>query len=171
MGTAQSSDEVLEPLPALAQRQSGEGVSPGVDQKVEHQQRGRGLGRKSADAALGRMDALEQIVELELVVAPDDDFAVEHEAGRRQRNQRLDKLGKVAGKGLTALGLQRHHLRVSEGQAAEAVPFRLIEPAVAPGERRPRLCLHRGIRWRDRQRQGRKAAVQVPGRECPPRGG
>ena len=76
---------------------------------------------------------------------------------------------------LLFLGLQLDAIAVAEGEAAEAVIFRLVEPALAERQFVDRLGLHRLRGERDRQRHRRflgviswsmrKAIVAITGKE------
>jgi hypothetical protein len=99
-----------------------------------HQLR-RDLFRELLDPAFGGMHAELQAVEVRLAVRPSPS------ARRRARTLRLqlaeagDDLGEVAVQQVPALRIDRDVLAVAEGQAAIAVPFRLVEPALALGDR------------------------------------
>src|SRR5215472_16185403 len=74
------------------------------------------------------MDALEQIVERELSLDGDDQLAVQDEARRLNGPEVIHHLREVARQRLAGLRLQQDLVAVAEGDAAEAVPFRLVEP-------------------------------------------
>ena len=68
-------------------------------QQVEGDERRRRLGGEPAHARLGRVDALQQRVEVEtaIVRGRHDDLAVDDAALRQRREQRVEQLGEVAG--------------------------------------------------------------------------
>src|SRR5438128_1775921 len=101
------------------------------------------------------MDALQQRVEVELTAHRYRDLAVEDEPARRERAHEAHHLGKISRQGLTGLRLEHHGVAFAEGQAPEAVPFRLEEPAVAAGNGVDELGLHRRIWRRDGQTECR----------------
>jgi hypothetical protein len=68
---------------------------PLPEEDVEDDELGRDLGRKLAHAALGRVEAHLQGVEVERAAALDDDLAVECRAGRELLPE-VAELGKVA---------------------------------------------------------------------------
>src|SRR5438309_988635 len=90
-----------------------------VDEKVEDDvQRWRRL-RQLLDPALGRVNALEKIVERQRLSHRDDDLAVEDEFWGLQGAHRLHNLRKIPGQRLAGLGLQKNLVAVAERQAAK----------------------------------------------------
>ena len=87
-------------------------------------------------------------------LAGDDDFAVEDEAIGLQPGQPGGDLREEAAERLLVLRLQIDAVAVAEGEAAEAVVFRFVEPALAARQLVDRLGLHRLRAERDRQRHG-----------------
>src|SRR3989442_6521652 len=101
------------------------------------------------------MDALQQRVEGELAVHRHGGLPIEDEAVRRELAHGCGDFGEVARQWLAGLGLQHHGVAVAEGQAPEAVPLRLEEPALTSRNGLDELRLHRRIRRRDRQLERR----------------
>ena len=95
-----------------------------------------------ADAALRRVEAHLHRVEVEHAVARDHDLAVERGVGRQQLAQRAE-LGEVAQQRPLLARPERELAAVVLEHAAEAVPLRLVLPAVAGRELRDELGLHR----------------------------
>src|SRR3982751_6715386 len=90
-----------------------------------------------------------------------DDLAIEHKLLCRNVLKGLDHLREVTPERLTSFRLQQHLLSFAERQAAEAVPFRLVEPAFVLRNLFDRLRLHRR-KWRsDGQRDSRKWRLQI----------
>ncbi len=81
---------------------------------------------------LGRMDPLQQRVEVEAVIAPvgDHDLPVDDRAGRQGPPQRLEQLGEVPGEWLELAREELDPIAVTEHDAAEPVPLRLEQPLV-----------------------------------------
>ena len=71
-----------------------------------------------------------QRLEVETVLAGDDDLAVEHAALGDARLQRLDELREVAVERPLVAALDEHLVAVAKDEGAEAVPLRLEDPAV-----------------------------------------
>ena len=101
------------------------------------------LGRELPDPARRRVDALEEVVERQPAVHRDDDLAVEHESAGAEAGEHLLHVGEITRERLARLGLEPDGIAVAEGEAAEAVPFRLEEPVRTSGELVGRLRLHR----------------------------
>ena len=115
--------------------------------------RSAGVSRRSlSDAARRRMDALQEVVEGESFSRRDHDLAVEHEPGRRNAAHGFDDLGEVSAEALARLRPQLDAVAVAEGEAAEAVPLRLVRPLVAPGDLLDQSGQHRLERDRNGQR-------------------
>ena len=79
------------------------------------------------------MDALGQRVEVEALGPGDDDFAVEHAAVRQLAEERLDQFGEVTRQWLLVAAAQLDVASVTEDDAAEAVPLRLVEEPIGAG--------------------------------------
>ena len=87
------------------------------------------------------------------VRASDDDLAVEHESRLRaaERTQRLLQLGEVAIQRLEVARLDEELVAIAEDERAEAVPLRLVDPAVAGRDGGGGLGQHRLDRRLDRE--------------------
>ena len=90
------------------------------------------------------MDALLQRVEVEAGRAGDHELGVDHAPLGQGGAERVDQLGEVARQRALVAAAQLHLVAVAEHDAAEAVPLRLVEPAVAFGEGVGGLGEHRG---------------------------
>ena len=126
-------DDPLEARPALGERALAE-VVVAIGEAVEGDERGRRFRGEHPDARLGRMDADEQRVEVEAALGTgDDDLAVERRTARRaaQGQERRVELGEVAVQRLEVARLEVDRRPVAEDEGAEAVPLRLVRPAVA----------------------------------------
>src|SRR5438552_5658315 len=144
-------EELLEPSPPLREGQRGEIATGVVHERIEDEIGHRRLAREFPHTALGRMDALQEGVEVEPPVAGDDDLPVEDDAPERQRAQRGNELGKVARESLCAIRLEHDALALTKGEAAEAIPLRLERPLLAGRQRVHRERLHRRVRRPDGQ--------------------
>jgi hypothetical protein len=106
---------------------------PVPEEEVERHEVGRNLGRELAHAALRRMEAHLQRVEVERPVALDDDLPVDRRVRFQFLSERLE-LREIAEEGapVTApeMQLPRHVLQ----DPAKAVPFRFVLPAVRLGQ-------------------------------------
>ena len=102
----------------------------------------RDLGGELADAALGRVQAHLHRVEVEDAVARDHDLAVERGVGREEVAER-PQLGEVAEQRALVPRPERELAAVVLEHAAEAVPLRLVLPAVAGRQLAHELGLHR----------------------------
>jgi hypothetical protein len=98
------------------------------------------------------MDAQQQRLEIEPVLAHDDDLAVHHAARGQRGGERGDELGEVAIHRLRIPALQQDLVAVPEYQRAKAVPLGLELPARAAGQGLRRGGEHRLDRRRERQR-------------------
>ena len=99
------------------------------------------------------MDALLQGVEVEpgTVGHRHDDLAVDDATRRKLGADRVDQLREVpVERALVAAG-QQDLVAVAEHDAAEPVPFRFVEPAIALGHLVGRLGEHGSERWDDGQ--------------------
>ena len=101
-----------------------------------------GISRRAADPALRRVQAHLHRVEVEDAVARDHDLAVERGVGREQLAERA-QLREVAQQRAPVARPERELAAVVLEHAAEAVPLRLVLPAVALGELADELGLHR----------------------------
>jgi hypothetical protein len=88
---------------------------------------------------------LEQIVERERSVLRHDDLAIEDEVISLQAERRLDQIGKIARQWAAGLGLKNDLASIAKDEAAKAVPFGLVQPAVSGRDRVDRERLH----WRE----------------------
>ena len=112
------------------------------EQHVEGDELGRDLGGEPVDAALGRVEPHLHRVEVEDAVARDHDLAVERGVGRQQLAER-PQLGEVAQQRPLLARPERQLAAVVLQHAAEAVPLRLVLPAVAGRQLGDELGLHR----------------------------
>ncbi len=102
-------------------------------QQVEgHEGRGCRLGQLS-DPALSRVDSLGERVEVETVGAGDHHLAIENAPFRKFPMEGFDQLGEVSGERLLVAAAQLDPVTFPEHDAAEAVPFRLVEQSGVPG--------------------------------------
>src|SRR5262249_12125048 len=113
------------------------------DQHVEDDELRRYLRRQLLDARLRRMEARLHRVEVDRTVARDHDLAVECGPRRKQLAERAE-LGEVAQQRTLVPRPQRELAARILEHPAEAVPFRLVLPALAVGELADELGLHRG---------------------------
>src|SRR5918999_2288033 len=103
------------------------------------------------------MDAQQERVEVEAPIGSgDDDLAVDDEPRRRvaDRAQRRLELREVSVQGLEVTRLDVELLPVAEGDGSEAIPFRLVAPAIAIWNLRGRLGEHRLDGRLDGERHG-----------------
>ena len=89
------------------------------------------------------MDPEQQRLELQPLWTGDDHLAVQDASFRQLLAERGRKLGKVAIQRLELAALRIDLVSVSKDERAEAVPFRLEEPAVAGRQRVGELGQHR----------------------------
>ncbi len=99
------------------------------------------------------MDALQQRVEIEPVLAGvgHDDLAVDDAAFGQGLAQRIEQFREVARQRPEFATEQLEPLTLAEHDAAEAVPLRLVQPAIAVGNRPRQLGQHRFDRRLQRQ--------------------
>jgi hypothetical protein len=119
-------EQLLEPQPPLGEPTVAQIVVPNADE-VERDERRRRLGPQPLDPRRRGMQACHQREEVELVRARDHQLSVQHEPLDRQRKQRLHDLGEVAGARAAVARPQVDLAAVAKGQAAEAVPLRLVQ--------------------------------------------
>src|SRR5581483_9182254 len=112
----------------MLERLVGQQLAFCIDQQVETEKCNRSLTREASNAALCRMNALEQRVEIKMAAAEDHNLAIEHELLLWELLQRLDQFGKVAAERLSGLGLQHNLVVFAECESAESVPFGFVEP-------------------------------------------
>ena len=151
-GFVEGAEERLQRLAAGAERLAQQDFVVRRHQAVEQDQDRRGLDRELADAALGRVQAHLQGVEGQRVAVRDRELAVEHEAVGRKRAQHRRDLGEVARQRLAGFRPEIDLVAGPEGEAAEAVPFRLELPAGLARQIVDELRLHRRRADRNRQR-------------------
>jgi hypothetical protein len=119
---------------------------------VEGNQSGGGFVRKTKDAALGWVQAHLQRIERQFAVDRNDELAIEHEVGVRERAQVHEHFREEAGEGFARLGLDFNLSAGAERQAPEAVPFGLELPATrVRGQLRHEQSFHRAHRERHTQ--------------------
>ena len=73
----------------------------------------------------------------------DGKFAVDYESCRFETLKPLDDIGEIARQRLAGLRLQENLVPIPKGDAAKAVPFRLVLPIVAHRDFIDRACFHR----------------------------
>jgi hypothetical protein len=128
-----SLQQLLEHLSALpVRRLHVRGVV--VCQEVEGDERRRCRRRELVDPLGRRVDALGQRVEIESRRTGDDHLAVDDDAIGQLAAERLDELGEVSGQGLLVAAAEFHIVAVTEHDATEPVPFRLVVQAVFAGQ-------------------------------------
>src|ERR1022692_228656 len=140
--------------PSLRERLAGV-VGVPERQQVERDKRGRGLLGKQPDPAVGRMNPLQQRLEVQLaaVGVRYDDLAVDHAALGQTRQRGADHLGEVAGHRPLIAAADLYLGAVAEDDRPEAIPFRLIAHRPARN-RADRLRQHRRDRGHDRKMHG-----------------
>src|SRR5438552_2750796 len=97
------------------------------------------------------MNTLQQIVEGEPLLHWDSDLSVQNKSLDLQFLKSFGQFGEIASEWLSGLGLQLHRRAVAEDETAEAVPLRLILPALTVGNLVHQQCLHRREWGADRQ--------------------
>src|SRR4051812_13389858 len=90
-------------------------------------------GGEFLDAARGRMQTKLEFVKDERTVNRYRQLAIKNESSRRQLFQLRDDIGKITSERLARLRLQENLIAITKGNAAKAVPFRLVLPFVAHG--------------------------------------
>ncbi len=110
------------------------------------QKRG-GLCRQPLHSALGRMDALEQVVERERPVVRNHDLAIDGELVGFHVEDGFDQFGKIARQRAARLRSQIDPFAIAKHQTAKPVPFRLVLPAASGRDLVDRKRLH-GCEWR-----------------------
>lgn len=102
---------------------------------------------QSANAALSRMNALQQFIEMQPAIMFDYDFAIQDKLPRRQFLQGRNEFRKIPAQRLASFGLQCNFFAAAKSQAAKAIPFRFILPVSSAWNflRRPRF---HGWEWR-----------------------
>ena len=100
---------------------------------------------------LCRMDALEQCVERKGAILRDNNLAVYYEALRRQGLKGFNEFGKIARQRPPRLRLEPDFRGFAEYEAAKAVPFGLVLPAISRRDLLDRERLHRGQWLLDRE--------------------
>ena len=138
----------LEENAALGERRTAQ-VPVFQGEEVEHHHARRALHRELLHPRGGGVDAKEEPLEVEPLLAGDDDLAVHHAAYGEAREQWALELREVAIERLQLAGLEVEPRPVAEHDGAEAIPLRLEQPAIARGERVAGLGEHRLDRWRD----------------------
>ena len=133
-----------------------------VHEEIEDDERRGTLLRELRDTAFRGMDAEEQLVERERTVVRDDDFSVQHEVRCLHGEKRLDQLGEVARERLSCLGHQVDLVAIAEGEAAEAVPLRLVLPFAAGGKLVDELRLHGRVGPRDGKCHSTRSSLNRP---------
>src|SRR6476620_2368650 len=156
--------KLLEHVTPLAQRRLDQALARRIEQHVEQDEDRRRLCGETLDTALSRMNALKQRIEGDLSIPDNCQLAIEHERARLQALERGDHLRKIACERLAGLCLEIDLVARAEGEAPEAIPFRLVLP-IAFRQLLDELCFHRldverhgQGRERCGRRHGRKAA-------------
>ncbi len=133
--------ESFELLAALGERALVDRLAV-PEKDVEHDVACWGLRRKLSDARLGRVQTILHRVELELAVELDDDLAIERRV-RRHEIAELAKLGEVAQQRPLVPTPERELAAVVLQHSAEAVPLRLVLPALSFGKLLDEQRFHR----------------------------
>jgi hypothetical protein len=141
--------QLLEPVAPLRLRDLHQRLAVHRQQVEGDERRGRRLG-EHPHAAVGRVDALQQRLEVEADLAGDDDLAVDDAPGRQVGAHGLDDLREVARQRPLVAAAELDLVAVLEDDAAEAVPLRLVE-VVPVGDVGDRLGEHRLDGRHDRQ--------------------
>ncbi len=159
---------LLEERAPLALRSGSEVAAVDGEEIPGHVAGGR-LGREELDPRRGRVDPQQQRVEVQAVWPGDDHLAVEDAAVGQGRPERRREFGEVAIQRLEVAALDIGFVAVAEDQCPEAIPLRLIEPAVADGDFVGELGQHRLDRGLKRQVHGATiapaAARSIRGRD------
>jgi hypothetical protein len=142
--------QLLQPLAAIAQRHLAQIAIALCQQIPQHDRRRRLLGQHR-HARSGRVDPLQESVEVQPARPGDDDLAVQDSRPRQRRLQRRQHLGEVPVQRLAVTALQVDAVRSPEHQHPEAVPFRLVQPPRALGQRISQLREH-GLDGRRKRR-------------------
>src|SRR5262249_6336426 len=132
----------FEPPSPLAEGQLHQNPSAPVHEQIENDELSGMLASKLLYTARRRVNALKQIVEGELAIHRHDDLAVEHESAGPHPAGRTSPPREIAGEGLPGFRLELNRLALAEGQAAEAVPLRLIGPLGSLGKPLDQPRLH-----------------------------
>src|SRR5262245_8035407 len=140
---------MLEQVTSLAERGLHERAV--VDgQEIECNVRRWSLDREQLHSRRRAVDAFLQHLELQPPVPGDHDLPVNDAALRHRRLDRIDDLGEVAGEWSFVAAAELDLIAVTEHDAAEAVPLRLVEQALVVLRRirytLRRLREHRGQR-------------------------
>ena len=132
-------------------------------EQVEGQEVGRRLGRQPVHPRRRRVDALLQRVEVQARRTGHDQLAVDRRSARAGASCSADdQLGEVAGERPLVAAAQLDLVAVAEHEAAEAVPLRLVQPAVALGQGGGGLGQHRCDGGHDGQVAPRSLAHREP---------
>src|SRR5439155_16371828 len=108
-------------------------------------EKSRMLAGEFLHATAGWVNPLQQIVKRKPPPHRHGDFTIQHKAARGQFGKGFDQLREITREGLAGFGLKIDLASVAKGEATEAVPLRLILPAVAIGD----LLHEQGIHWRE----------------------
>lgn len=119
--------------------------------------RGR-LATQARDTGGRGVQAGQQLGEVEIRRAEDDELTVEHELRAGDGAQRVDDLREVPRERPLVAAAQVDVVTVAERETAEAVPLRLEEPVVALGQRATQHREHR----RDRRCDGQGHGGSIP---------
>ena len=125
-------EQLLEAFAALSQRLLAQ-VGRALSEQVESDEPCRRRLAEHADTRFSWVDPLLQRAEIQPVGPDHHQLAVEHELWLAQGAEGRQQLGEVAGHRPAAPAGQRHLVAVPEDERAEAVPFRLVLPAVSRG--------------------------------------
>ena len=126
-------EQIRQPRSAISQGKLDQRLSLPVHQDIKAHYGYRSFGGQLADAGLSRMNAHEQLIEGEVSVRTNDNFAIKDETARGQFAKRSNQFGKVPAERLPGFGLQQDIILVAECEAAEAVPLGLVKPARTRG--------------------------------------
>ena len=109
----------------------GERAAISADQQIKCDQNSRCLCRQRLYPTLRRVDALEQCIERESPVLRDHELAIHDKVVGLHLQEGFDNFGKIAGQRSPRLRLQIDSPFLTKCQAAEAIPFWLILPAIS----------------------------------------
>ena len=141
-----------------------EGLAPQVPsvqgEEVEGHERRRGAVRQHRHPGGGGVDALQQGVEVEPVLAGDHDLPVDDGPRREGAADGLDQLGEVPGQWPLVPAAQLDLVAVSEDHTPEAVPLRLVQHARRGRELPGQLGEHGGDRRHDGEVHSPHAATE-----------
>ena len=122
-------------------------------EKVERNERGGRLRGQATHSRLGRVDPLQQRIEIQPVVVQrrQHDLAVDHTPLRQLGKQWGDQFGEVAGERSFVATGQLDGVAIAKHDAPKAVPLRLVQPAITLGNAVSQFGQHRRERRGNRE--------------------